>query len=99
MAAADEFAKAMREKRLTDARAIAEQSLTPAQRNATRQAVRALRQARLDETPSLPELVALVDQYREQGDEDSKVVVEMLIQAEHGPQRIRGVGHVAARTR
>jgi len=37
----------MREKRLADARVIAEQSLTPAQRNATRQAVRAMRLARL----------------------------------------------------
>lgn len=89
----------MQEKRFTDARAIAEQALTPSQRNATRQAVRALRLARLDNTPNLLELVELVDQYRDQEDEDSKVVVEMLIQAEHGPQRIRGVGHAVARAR
>lgn len=99
MTAVDDFAKAMREKRAEDAREIAADALTPGHRNAARLAVRALREAHLDDPPSLPELVALVDQYRLQGDEASRIVTEMIIQADHGPQKIRGVGAVAARAR
>lgn len=99
MGAADDFAKAMREKRVADAREIAASALTPAHRKAAWLAVRALRESHIDDPPSLPELVALVDQYRQQGDEASRVVIEMVIQAEHGPQKIRGAGAVAARAR
>lgn len=49
--------------------------------------------------PALAELVALVDQYRAQGDEASLLVTEMIIQADHGPQQIKGRGAVSAKVR
>lgn len=99
MGAADDFAKAMREKRVADAREIAASALTPAHRKAAWLAVRALRESHIDDPPSLPELVALVDQYRAQGDEASLLVTEMIIQADHGPQQIKGRGAVSAKVR
>lgn len=99
MAAIDDFAAAMREKRVEDAREIARSSLTPSQRVAAHMAVRAMREAHLNDPPALAELVALVDQYRAQGDEASLLVTEMIIQADHGPQQIKGRGAVSAKVR
>lgn len=49
MAAIDDFAAAMREKRVEDAREIARSSLTPSQRATAHMAVRAMRMARTGE--------------------------------------------------
>lgn len=57
-------------------------------------AVRAYRQARLDAPPSLQELVALVDAFRGQGDEASRLTIDMVLLAGYEPQEIKGKLHL-----
>lgn len=55
-----------------------------------RGAIRTLREARLDDDPDIPDLVRLVDNYRAAGDEESRILVDMLLLANYQPQQITG---------
>lgn len=53
-------------------------------------AVRALREFKLNDPASIPELVELVSLYRQNGGEDDRILLDMYLMAEHEPQKITG---------
>lgn len=55
-----------------------------------RAAVRTVREAHLDDDPSITDLVQLVDAYREKGWAEDVLKVDMLLLADYEPQVIRG---------
>lgn len=66
---------------------------------ALRAAVRTYREAHLDDDPSITDLVGLVDAFRASGDEASRTLIDMLLQADYQPQVITGAGSLTARFR
>jgi hypothetical protein len=60
----------------------------------TREAIRALRSESLDAPATRDELVRLVDRYRELGDDESRLLLEMLLLADYPPQEIIGEVHI-----
>ena len=53
-------------------------------------AVRTVREARLDDSPSIVDLVDLVSAYRAAGFEEDRILVDMVLLADYQPQRITG---------
>lgn len=53
-------------------------------------AVRAVREARLNDSPSLTDMVDLVTAYRNAGREEDRIVVDMVLLADYQPQKIAG---------
>ncbi len=53
-------------------------------------AVRKVREAHLDDPPSIPDLVSLVDAYRKKGWEEDRIIVDMVLLAGYEPQKVTG---------
>ena len=99
-AAVNDFVQAMQRKDITAAREIAAQVVerdSGELLGGIRKAVRVLRESKLNDDPTLPELVELVDSYRASGDDNSRLLTELLIQAKCGPQKIAGTGGIVRR--